>query len=121
MTTLSVNLVPSEVAGQGPWAERLETILTTTLGGFLLVFVVLALIWLIFEALGKVFSKGTAKASVLKEEEELPLVKTCKTPAPAAPAVSSDEEIVAAIVAAISAYTGKPQSRFRVVSFRKKR
>jgi hypothetical protein len=54
MTTLSFQLVPSEVAGSGSWADKLETIATTAVGGFLLVFVVLAIIWLILEVFGKV-------------------------------------------------------------------
>ena len=120
MITLSTSLVPFEVAGSGSWADKLELILTTAVGGFLLVFLVLAIIWLLLELIGKFFSKGTQKASIVKEEE-FPLPTTHEAPAPAVVPASSDEEIVAAIVAAISAYTGKPQSRFRVVSFRKKR
>ncbi len=120
MTTLSINLVPPEVAGEGSWAEKLETIFTTAVGGFLLVFLVLAIIWLILEIIGKAFAKGTSKATIVKEEE-LPLPMTRETPPAAAASSSGDEEIVAAIVAAISAYTGRPASRFRVVSFRKKR
>jgi sodium pump decarboxylase gamma subunit len=124
MTTLSVNLVPPEVAGEGTWAEKLETILTTAVGGFLLVFLVLAIIWLLLEIIGKAFTKGTVKTPLAEEEKEaLPIAYEPPAPAPvAAPtSASSDEEIVAAIMAAISVYTGKPMSRFRVVSFRKKR
>ena len=123
MTTLSVNLVPPEVAGDGTWAEKLETILTTAVGGFLLVFLVLAIIWLLLEIIGKAFAKGTVKTPLAEEEKEaLPIADEPSAPVSAAPtSVASDEEIVAAIMAAISAYTGKPMSRFRVVSFRKKR
>ena len=121
MTTLSVNLVPSEVAGSGTWAEKLETILTTAVGGFLLVFLVLAIIWLLLELLGRFFAKGvTGPAKMVEELTPSPRPEPVVTAAPSAPA-SSEEEIVAAIVAAISAHTGKPVGRFRVVSFRKKR
>jgi len=120
MTTLAVNLVPPEVAGEGTWAEKLETIVTTAVGGFLLVFLVLAIIWLILELFGKVFAKSTDSPAVIVEEE-LPLPPTRVEPVPQPTPIVSDEEIVAAIVAAISAHTGKPVGRFRVVSFRKKR
>ena len=45
MTVFAFQLIPSEVAGSLSWAEKLETILTTAVGGYVLVFIVLALIW----------------------------------------------------------------------------
>lgn len=104
-----------EVASDLSLSEKLNSILTTGVGGYLLVFVVLALIWFILAIFGKAFEK---KEKPEKEEAPAP------TPAPVAPApaapVADDTAVVAAIVAAISAYTGKPAGGFRVVSFRKK-
>ena len=106
-----------EVASDLTLSEKLSSILTTGVGGYLLVFVVLALIWFILAILGKFFDR---KANSTTVTETAPV-----TPAPApepvsASPVSDDGETVAAIVAAISAYSGKPASGFRVVSFRKK-
>lgn len=106
-----------EVASDLSLSEKLNSILTTGVGGYLLVFVVLALIWFILAIFGKAFEK---KEKPEKEEAPAP----APTPAPVAPApaapVADDTAVVAAIVAAISAYTGKPAGGFRVVSFRKK-
>ena len=106
-----------EVASDLSLSEKLNSILTTGVGGYLLVFVVLALIWFILAIFGKAFEK---KEKPEKDEAPAP----APTPAPVAPApaapVADDTAVVAAIVAAISAYTGKPAGGFRVVSFRKK-
>ena len=111
-----------EVASDLSLSEKLNSILTPGVGGYLLVFVVLALIWFILAIFGKAFEK---KEKPEKEEAPAP----APTPAPVAPApvapapaapVADDTAVVAAIVAAISAYTGKPAGGFRVVSFRKK-
>ena len=104
-----------EVASDLSLSEKLNSILTTGVGGYLLVFVVLALIWFILAIFGKAFEKKEKP-----EKEEAPAPKPAPVaPAPAAP-VADDTAVVAAIVAAISAYTGKPAGGFRVVSFRKK-
>ena len=42
MTVFAFQLIPPEVAGSLSWAEKLETILTTAVGGYVLVFIVLA-------------------------------------------------------------------------------
>ena len=120
MTVFAFQLIPPEVAGSLSWAEKLETILTTAVGGYVLVFIVLALIWGILELFHLAFAGK-------KETSPSPQPKQPAEPAPVieealqenAP-VTNEEEIVAAIMAAISAYTDKPTSSFRVVSFRKK-
>ena len=121
MTVLSLfsmkNLIDEAVAGSYTWSEKLEIILTTALGGFALVFVVLALIWGVLEVFNKIFSKKNPTDS--PAEEASPVTPSAVAEAPAETA-SGDEEIVAAIIAAISSYTNKPVSGFRVVSFRKK-
>lgn len=93
-------------------SEKLSQILSTAVTGYLLVFAVMALIWGILEIFGKVFGgkkRGDEKPepTVIKKEETAP------------EAADDEREVVAAIMAAISAYTDKPQSSFRVVSFKK--
>ena len=117
MMTLSFQLIPSEVADTLTWSEKLETILTTAVGGYVLVFIVLALIWGILELFHLAFAGKKAPASPVKQEA-VPAPAAEEAFEPAATA-TNEEEIVAAIMAAISAYTDKPASSFRVVSFRK--
>ncbi len=109
-----------EVSSDLTLSEKLNQILTTGVGGYLLVFVVLALIWFILALFGKFFDKTPKEEKTVKTET----VKTESAPAPVtantAPAEQDDAAVVAAIVAAISAYSGKPAGGFRVVSFRKK-
>ncbi len=110
-----------EVASKLTLSEKLESILTTGVGGYLLVFVVLALIWFILAIFGKFFDRKP-KEKAVEETETTPV--SVPEPAPVAPApIAQDQDdaaIVAAIVAAISAYSGKSAGGFRVVSFRKK-
>lgn len=105
------SLFPEEVSSTLTLSEKFGTVLSTAVVGYLVVFTVLALIWGILEIFGKVFNKKTDKAVTLP------------APEPAAiPVAEADNtgEIVAAITAAISMYSDKPASSFRVVSFRKK-
>lgn len=101
------------------FADRVGEALKTSLLGIATVFAVLAIIWGILE-LFKVFvydipnKKKGAKTEV---KEEKPAPAPVVTPAPVL--VSSDEEIVAAITAAISVMLDRPATSFRVVSFRK--
>ena len=103
-----------EVSSDLTLSEKIESILTTGIGGYLLVFVVLALIWLILAIFGKFFDRKP-KPEKPKQAEVIPT-----EPEPVAPSAQDDTAVVAAIVAAISAYTGKPAGGFKVVSFRKK-
>ncbi len=104
-----------EVSSDLSLSEKLESILTTGVGGYLLVFVILALIWLILAVFGKAFAKKDEKPrTIIIPSDPAP------APEPVAPVETDDTAVVAAIVAAISAYEGKPASGFRVVSFRKK-
>lgn len=91
----------------------------TALLGMGIVFSVLVIIWVILAVFGKVFST--------KKKEKPVAAKAAPVPAPApipaavaAPAAqSNDEELVAAITAAISLCMDMPMGSFRVVSFRK--
>ena len=109
------------VANDMTMAEKLENILTTAVGGFILVFVVLALIWGLLELFSLLFTKKKAE-NEKKSEAPAPAVE----PAPvieASEPESDDLELVAVITAAISAYRsaeGESPKGFRVVSFRKK-
>lgn len=106
-----------EVASDLTLGEKLNSILTTCVAGFALVFLVLGIIWFILAIFGKLFDKKSA------ETAEAEMTYADPAPAPTAPAPTpqtDDAAVVAAIVAAISAYSGKPAGGFRVVSFRKK-
>lgn len=106
-------LFSQEVSASYSLAEKLETIATTAVGGYLLVFLVLGLIWGILEVFNVIFRKK--KTPTFTKEETVP-----KVAAPAE-AMPDEKEIVAAISAAIAAHTDKPLSSFRVISFRKKK
>jgi sodium pump decarboxylase gamma subunit len=98
--------------------EALKTGSTTAVLGMIIVFAVLAVIFVALVIMRKVLTKKpTAPA---KAEENTP------APAPVAEeeeptvAEADDGAIVAAIIAAISAHTGKPMTSFRVVSFKRR-
>mgnify|MGYP003298498758 CR=1 FL=1 len=95
-------------------ADRLSAAGQTVVLGMLAVFAVLAVLWLVLAIMGKFFTTAP-KAEKKEEPAAAPVVvQPVQTNAP----VSNDEEIVAAITAAISLMLDKPQSAFRVVSFR---
>lgn len=95
-------------------ADRLSVAGQTVVLGMLAVFSVLAVLWLVLAIMGKFFTTAP-KAEKKQEPVAAPVVvQPVQTSAPA----TNDEEIVAAITAAISLMLDKPQSAFRVVSFR---
>ena len=95
-------------------ADRLSAAGQTVVLGMLAVFAVLAVLWLVLAIMGKFFTTAP-KAEKKEEPAAAPVVvQPVQTSAPA----TNDEEIVAAITAAISLMLDKPQSAFRVVSFR---
>lgn len=108
------------------WDLLLETGLPTLLIGMLAVFAILGIIFVILQVMRAVFKQNAIKAKKARKAEAA-AAKAEATPAvPAeepvveAPA-TDDSAIVAAIVAAISAYTGKAPEGFRVVSFKKRK
>lgn len=103
-----------EVSSTQTVAEKLESILTTGVVGYLLVFVILAVIWFIIALVGKFFDKKP------KEKKTAEAIPADPSPDVAEATAADDSAIVAAIVAAISSYEDKPAGNFRVVSFRKK-
>ncbi len=88
-----------------------------------MVFLVLAILWLVLLVFKKVFYKEPAKNEP-KEEQSAPTAVTAPT---AVPAPTDDAQLVAAITAAVAAYiesdpalTSQFAGGFRVVSFKKK-
>ena len=111
------------------WVARLvEQGLPTALLGMVTVFAVLALLWGCLEVFKYVFytipERRKNGAEVKKAEKPAPAPVSAPAPV-AAPAVNTEEEIVAAIIAAITAARaeeGIPASTaFRVVSFKKRK
>lgn len=105
------------------FGERASYALSHTGVGMLIIFAVLAVIWAVLAIFKVVFAGKSEK----KEETPAPEKKATPAPAPAAApaapvaASSSDEEIVAAITAAITLMREAEGTTgtFRVVSFRR--
>lgn len=109
------------------WGDQLNYMGTGVLMGVVVVFSVLALLWLILEAFGAVARRGQSvpaapvPTTVAKAAPAAPITQTVT----AAPATTSDDEIVAAITAALAVYleeakaTSPTINGFRVVSFKK--
>ena len=114
--------------------DRLTLGGSTLLLGMVIVFAVLGLIFIALQIMRSVFTKNAIKAKKARKAAEAARTVPMKTVSPsdmpavpvAAPAVESeptddDGAIVAAIIAAVSAYTGKAPEGFRVVSFKKRK
>jgi sodium pump decarboxylase gamma subunit len=105
--------------------ERLTLGGSTLLLGMIIVFMVLSIIFIALQIMRAVFTKNTAKTKQAKKAEQAPQIAVTKDPAPMETPVveaSVDEgAVVAAIIAAISAHTGKSPEGFRVVSFKKRK
>ncbi len=103
------------------WGERLNYMGVGALLGMVVVFAVLALLWLILEIFGAAARKGEAAP---KQPEPAPQV-TAPAPVPESAPADNDEEIVAAITAALAIYMEEAKAAnpsingFRVVSFKK--
>lgn len=104
------------------WGDRLGLGFQTLLQGMLTIFAILFIIYIFILILGKAMTaaKGDKKSKKSKKNE---VVATEKASEPTANTVSpvsanNDEELVAVIAAAISAYTKEPATKFRVVSFK---
>jgi sodium pump decarboxylase gamma subunit len=103
--------------------DRLTLGGSTLLLGMAIVFAVLGIIFIALQIMRAVFTKNAAKAKqATKAEKAVQNVAVEPEEPAAAPAATTDDSaIVAAIVAAISAYTGKAPEGFRVVSFKKRK
>ena len=127
---LSAGDIITRVVGDAIESERLTTsmelsdrigyALQRTLIGLIIVFGVLAVIWLVLSLFKVIFYKDPNK----KTEEKKSEPKPAPTPAPAPVAVQpvqDDGAVIAAIVAAISAMRNEEgiTDGFRVVSFKR--
>ena len=109
--------------------ERLQKAGLMIIQGMGMVFLVLAVLWLVLLIFKKVFYKEegkTPKVEKAPKVEAAPAVSAAPV-APAAPTATDDGQLVAAITAAVAAYiesdpglSAQFASGFRVVSFRKK-
>ena len=105
------------------FGERLIQGLQVTLFGMAVVFSVLILLWGILEIFRIIFYELPKKqAEKAAKAEPVPAEPVAPAPVEApveAVEETDDAEIVAAITAAISVVMDKPQTSFRVVSFRR--
>ena len=105
--------------------DRLALGGSTTLLGMAIVFSVLCIIFIALQIMRAVFTKNASQTKKAKKarKAEKAVQTTAPKPevAPAAEPAVDDGAIVAAIIAAISAHTGKAPEGFRVVSFKKRK
>lgn len=104
------------------FGERITMGLQVTLFGMAVVFAVLILIWGILEIFRIIFyelPKKKAEESEAKPQEVVETVAPVEVEPVEEVAETDDGEVIAAITAAISMMTDKPQTSFRVVSFRR--
>lgn len=101
-------------------SDRIAYALQRTLIGIIIVFGVLAIIWLVLSLFKVVFYKDPNKKKAEKKEEPASAPVTTVLSAPVAP-VQDDGAVIAAIVAAISAMRAEQGivDGFRVVSFKR--
>lgn len=114
------NVIEKEVSTKTlELSDRIAYALERSLIGIIIVFGVLAIIWLVLSLFKFVFYKDPNKSSKVEkvEEKQEPAV----APEPAAVPASDDGAIVAAIIAAISALRSEEgiTGGFRVVSFKR--
>ncbi len=118
----------SQITSESSIFDRLTLGGSTLLLGMIIVFSVLGIIFIALQIMRAVFTKNAVKAKKARKAEQAAQNAEAKAeaaapvaPAPVVAAAADDGAIVAAIVAAISAYTGKAPEGFRVVSFKKRK
>lgn len=102
--------------------DRLGLGFQTLLQGMLTIFAILFIIYIFILILGKAMT-AAKKGKKSKKSKKNEVVATEKASEPTANtgspvSANNDEELVAVIAAAISAYTKEPATKFRVVSFK---
>ena len=109
------------------WALFVDKGLPTLLIGMLVVFAILGIIFLALQIMRAAFKKNAIKAKKARKAEKTDAPQATENsdesmePAVAPETPADDGAIIAAIIAAISAHTGKAPEGFRVVSFKKRR
>lgn len=109
------------ITDDSSFLDRLSLGGQTMLLGLLVVFAMLFVIYLCMMIMQAVFTRRSKKAA----KKTVPVMST-EVPAPAVQTTDAaftqtdDTQLVAAITAAIAAYTGDAPSSFRVVSFKKR-
>lgn len=105
------------------FTDRLQIGSQTVALGMLIVFIVLAVLWIVLEIAGYVSAKNNTPTIKKIKQEPAPAPKYEIAPANDEPSsYENDEEIVAAITAAITLMLeqeGAPAKSFRVVSFKR--
>ncbi len=101
------------------FSDRASEALQVSLLGIGTVFAVLAILWGVLEVFRFFFYDLPNKAKKTEKKAEAPKQAPAASPAPVVQLQSSDDEVVAAITAAIAVVLDRPASSFRVVSFRK--
>ena len=102
--------------------DALKTGSSTALLGMIIVFAVLTVIFVALVIMRKVLTRKDKK-KITEVSAPAPVVKNepVEEEAPVAEEAPADNgAIIAAIMAAISAHTGKPLTSFRVVSFKRR-
>ena len=113
MQNLLLPLLEIDKNAKMPFGEAAGYGLKMLFVGMLIVFAVLALLWLVLEISGRIFKRLEAKPAAVVEKKAEPVA--------AAPvAASSDLELIAVLTAAVAAMESAPAARFRVVSFKRK-
>ena len=100
------------------FSDRASEALQVSLLGIGTVFAVLAILWGVLEVFRFFFYDLPNKSKKAEKKTEAPKAPAA-APAPVVQVQSSDDEVVAAITAAIAVVLDRPASSFRVVSFRK--
>ena len=101
--------------------ERLTLGGSTLLLGMAIVFAVLGIIFIALQIMRAVFTKNTDKAKKAAQTSQVAVTEAVAEDTPVVEDSVDECAIVAAIMAAISAYTGKSPEGFRVVSFKKRK
>ena len=103
-------------------SDRIGYALQRTLIGLIIIFGVLAVIWLVLSLFKVIFYKDPNKKSTEKKSEKAPDPVPAPTPVPVQTVEAEDDgAVIAAIVAAVSAMRSEQgiTDGFRVVSFKR--
>lgn len=121
--TSTTDVINEPIASLLPkFFDALKTGSVTAILGMIIVFAVLAIIFVALVVMRKILGKKSApieKAPAAPKTDDAPAAVE-QAPVEEAEPETDDGAVIAAIIAAISAYTGKSASGFRVVSFKRR-